>query len=331
MKNKLTVSAPSLKKIKSKYRRYQDWRDEHIKSMRLITVISGITIMILLLFGTKLAPANITVDVTHANQSLDFENGSGSVKLLSKYYNPKENLMVLNIQTTRQLEAGSTVPIPQNQLSFKVQTYNPEEATMQIIPTTSDKFTLVVRHLTPKYRALKVKIVNDTPSTTAYTDPDDTDTKAQKKAYIQSGKTVTLRIVTSKKVVSDSIHDSGRKKFAIETIKNEIGHQQRLIEKNKKDITNAKKLIAIDKNNVKAKKSDDQYNTKGEKQSTKDTIDNLQNDVDSQNKDIESAKNNISTHQEKISLLQQQITDIKSGVYKLPGEVQSTQNSNFSK
>lgn len=324
-------SLPLLKKTQAKYRRYQDWREEHVKAMRLITVVTCMAIMVLLLLGTKLAPENITVDVTHNNQSLDFQNGSGSVKLLSKYYNPKENLMVLNIQTTRQLEAGSTVPIPQNQLNFKVQTYNPEEATMQIIPTTSDKFTLVVRHLTPKYRALKVKIENNTPTATAYTDPDDGDTKAQSRAYVKDGKTVTLRIVTSKKVLNSSIHDNGRKKFAMTTISSEIKHQQKLISQKKQEIKNANKLIAIDKNNIRAKKTDDQYNTENEKKATKDTLDNLKNDIDSQNKDIESAKNSIPVHKQKIDLLQQEISDIKNGVYKLPGEIQSTQNSNFSK
>lgn len=319
------------KKLKNKYSRFQDWHDEHVSVIRILTVISCVAIMGLLLLGTKFAPVPLQVNVTGVNKTLDYENESGSIKLLSKMYNPKENIMVLSIQTTRQLDAGSTVPIPQNQLKFKLQTYNPEKATMQIIPTTSDKFTLVVRHLTPKYRALKVKVINNTPTSTPYVDGDDSDTPAQKRAYKEAGKTVTLRVVTNKKMINSSIRDSGRKTFAIQTTKREIDHQQNLITSNKKKIIAAKKLISIDKNNIAAKKSDDQYNTTGEKKSTQDTLDNLQSDIASQNATIKTNQDAIKIHNQKIELLQQQIADVQSGVYKLPGEIQSTQNQNFAK
>ncbi len=308
-------------KIKQKFQIFKDWQHANIRVFRISFVTFLLSTMGILLVGTKFAPQQITVNgLTDVGSELSFNDSNGysggSIKLLAKKYNPREKIMVLEFKTERDVPGASAVAIPAKNLDFSLTTVNPQQATMQVVPTTSDHLSILIRNLTPKYGAMRISITNNTPAS------------FDEKKAPKEDRTIDFKFKADmqKQNIDSSLTDMSQKDFAIEATKKEISSQKSNIKKHKLNIANAQKIINTDQSTIEDQQKEYKYKSASGQKKIDDTIESLKDDVDSQEENIEKEKKNINTDKERIELLNQQILDIQSGKYKLAKTIKSIQS-----
>ena len=306
--------------------KYKSWQRAHLRITRILTAGTLMGLMGLLLLGRSLAPKQFNVSgLTPVNSELTFANDSGSIKLISQQYNPQERMMVLGFKSSRQVSDSDTLPIPIEDLKMALVTATKQQAKMQVIPTTSNKFTVVIRHLTPEFGAMRLTIKNLTLNSnqTAGANTDDSQTDDQE------NQSVDFKFKSDMQKVDSSLKNMSNKDFAIATTQAEIKHQNDLIKKHQTTIADAKKIIKTDESNIDSQNKEKQYKTGGELKAVEKTIENLSKDIGNQQDTISDMEGSIKVDQKRINLLNQQILDIQSGKYKLSNDIVSSQSKDI--
>lgn len=246
-----------------------------------------------------------------------------TVGMTKKSYNPKANLMQVNIELKNGDMGGSVYP----RLKFLTKTlHNQPNVKSEVIRAGDSSYILVLRNLKPKFGAVLIKIstdlkTNETAQESNLSDEDlgssneiisknDTISKKQ----LDNG-TVNIYINEVNKLKNENLKVKSKKQYLIETVNNEIDHlnaEKKLI---KKHIESSQVKIEMDKKAIKKTEEEKKYNTDKEIKKINRENEQTISDIETNESNIKKLKTSYYERNKKIKLLKKKIYDIKNGEF----------------
>ncbi len=199
-------------------------------------------------------------------------------------------------------------------LKFKVATVVNQKIKMVVIPTTENKYVVMIDHLNDNFQAIQFTLVNDAPQVQS----DNSDSKTGKP---------TVKFVINDKSSINKTHVSSLKPedFAIRSIDGEIKDRRRKVKIQKNKISDYQIGIAADNDKIKTKKVNRKYEVPSQQEKTDSDITTLEDDRDQLKSSIVTANHRIGSLNAEQELLEKKQKAIKDGTYKLPKVTKSTQ------
>jgi len=272
----------------------------------VIVYLSLMTILLVGAFiGRREEPVNITDSKLKTYQSVG--DGTVNVALISKAYNPSKHMMQLEFSAQG---SNGLSTLTGNEVSFSGNVVR-GNAAISVIPTINNHWTILVTGLQKDFGALEINAKSNIPVKPSLTNTQNTNSKPK---FSITQKHVRV----DKKLVKQSI-----KSVALTAVKNEITKQEKSIKNLKKKISDGKKLIEFDNNQIQKLQQNADTLTNSEANDAADTIQNLNQEIAATNGTIDSSTTKIASKTKTISQLTDKQTAIKNGTFDFPAKIET--------
>ena len=304
------------RKIQHVVHRWQEWNDDHATVRRL--TITGILVvgMAGLFISTKIlpGPSQYTTSPLHQAENLG-SNGSTTVTLTSRAYNPVKNFMVI----TFKVSADASQALDPNNIAIRVKTLSSAKVTYQLVPLLNGRYVVILDNLPHDYRAVQLKVINKQGSVEDLTS---SSSSVAKDPVSGTSKNAYAFIINQDKKLNDrKLKRLSQKEYLIEDLQDAIKQQQQRQVKLKSNIKAYQKQLAADQAALAQIDANKQYSVNKNSASSK-TLE-AQTDIESQQASIKSAKRSLKRSKQQVWLYRKQIQDIRTGKYKLHGKVKT--------
>lgn len=248
----------------------------------------------------------------NAYQTFSGSSSSQGVKLIDRAYSAKQKRMIATFEM--QSSTDPATEITSEYLKFKVATVVSQKIKMVVIPTTENKYVVMVDNLNDNFQAIQFTLINNTPQVQT----DTTDSNEAKP-------TVKFVINDKNSINKQNVSSLNPEEFAIKSIDGEIKDRRRKVKVQKDKIHDYQTGIAADTDKIRTKKVNRKYEVPSQQEKTDSDISTLENERDQLKSSIASANRRIGSLNAAQELLKKKQKAIKDGTYKLPKTTKSTQ------
>lgn len=317
---------------------------KYLKRRKLVrkTIIFYLLVIpiVLLVIGGFASPTRKTYKDNQLAPEQTFLNGSGSMTLASQEYSKKNNIAVLEYDTsdaTSSIEKG----INTNNLDwyFFIDTKEDVSKTfMEVIPVTDSKVYVVFKNLPEEYDVLVVRAFNKTAT------EDDVDVTLKnyedykreqenrvswKKEDKKQSNNVDFYITEQSGLLKHKyIKDLSREKFALSVFNEEKVFQREQVNKMNNAIEKLSASIEEDNATIEQLTKELKYLVGDDLVKQQDKIDTLQKGIDIKITKIETAKENLKTLDIIIKNLNKSTKEVKNGTYDFGTPIRTGNNGN---
>ncbi|MDR3241738.1 MAG: hypothetical protein LBT37_06160 [Lactobacillaceae bacterium] len=278
------------------------WRQ---RAYVIIYVLLMVSLLVGAMIGRREEPVNISDTKLQTYQAVG--DGTVNVALVSKSYNPSKHMMQLEFSA--QSSNGLTT-LTGNEVSFTGNVVR-GNAEISVIPTINNHWTILVTGLQKDFGALEIKTKSNIPVKPSLTSTQVTNAKPE---FAITQKHVRV----DNKLVKQSI-----KSVALTAVKTEIVKQENSIKNLKKKISDGKKLITFDQNQIQKLQQNADTLTNSEANNAADTIRNLNQEIAATNGTIDTSNSKIASKIKTISQLTDKQTAIKNGSFDFPAKIET--------
>jgi hypothetical protein len=276
-----------------------------------VYIILYVLLMSLLLLnaavGRREEPSNISDTQLKSYQTVG--DGSISLALVSKAYNPQKNILELEFKANGN---NGLTTLTGNEIEFSGSVVR-GKAMINIIPTINNHWTVLVTNLDPKFGALSIKVESNIP----------------RKPTLNSSKfenvKPTFTVTQAHTNTNSNLEVQSIKSVALTAVDSETMKQKKLIKTLENQISDGQKLIAFDQNQIKKLQQNSNTLTSSEAQKATETITNLNQEIELTDETTASAKSKINSKNKIIDQLNDKKNAIKNGSFKFPAKQQTGQ------
>ncbi|MDT2482610.1 hypothetical protein [Enterococcus avium] len=295
---------------------------------KFITILTMLFLWIGLQLGAIFSPNRERYTAQQLEPSQTFSNGSGEISLVKQTYSSKNNLIILEFETSDNLSNLGNGINPKN-LKWKLYAKNKSDKTeMEVIPIIDNKISAVIRNIPTDFEAIAVDVKN------LSVDSNNIDLNVEDYDEVKSDQTVeknddnVIQFIISEKseeLKHKKITDVSREDFALKQLKSEKSFQ--LAQKNKleKSIHKLERSIAEDEVAKENLQRESEYLVGEDKVSNENNITSIDRNIENKNNSITTATENIENIKHKVESINKKIEDVKSGDFEFSSPVQKVQ------
>lgn len=315
-----------LDKIIGVFRKFREWRYDHLLLSKLLVPGLIIICMAGLLVMTRTIPKTSTERDTALNSYIDVgTSGSYQIEMLSRSYNKEQNFMVIKFQVKGQ--TNQTVAM--DDIKLKLAMMRKQNLSYSVIPLANDQIVMVINNLKPGYRALQITVSSKSADSTQLqseigSDPlEESSSSSMVTSSSKSENSTKIYINESNKFVNNKTKKYTQKQYAIQALNTSIKTLEGKRDKVNKLIEDYNNQISTDNKKITEANIDSQYEASDSSSSNSDAS-NYQNDISQINDSIQDAQDNKKIINEQIRLYRKQIQDIKDGKYQFTSTTKTT-------
>lgn len=303
------------------------WLEDHTIHRKVFTFFALLLAWLSLLVGALASPERIRYTKEELNTRQVFGNGSGEVTLVSQVYSPKTKMIVLSFQTkdsTSSVREG----IVSQELTWHL--YGKKkgiQATMEVIPVTDNKLSVVIRHVPSDFDTFAVEITNHT-ALYSSVDVDIASSKDSSQASLKQKKTdgnsVQFYITTANKdLKTKQITSVSREAVALAAVREEKAFQEDQMQKLKSSIEQLKQSIKTDQTTKESLEIESKYLSGSDLETNQKKVETLETEMTTKTKAIDKALSNIQLVDEKLANLTKKETAIKDGSFQFTDAIKT--------
>lgn len=303
------------------------WLEDHTIHRKVFTFFALLLAWLSLLVGALASPERIRYTKEELNTRQVFGNGSGEVTLVSQVYSSKTKMIVLSFQTkdsTSSVREG----IVSQELTWHLYGKKKEtQATMEVIPVTDNKLSVVIRHVPSNFDTFAVEITNHTPLSSSI-DVDIASSKEDSQVSSKQKKTdensVQFYITTAnKELKTKQITSVSREAVALAAVREEKEFQEEQMQKLKSSIEQLKQSIKTDQTTKESLEIESKYLSGSDLETNQKKVETLETEMTTKTKAIDKALSNIQLVDEKLANLTKKETAIKDGSFQFTDAIKT--------
>lgn len=319
----------SMKKLK-KIIKY--WK-KHLIFRRFVVFLGLFSIWFSLLLGAFLSPERVTYSKDLMATQMKFNNKSGEINLVKQTYSEETGVILLEFVTddyTSSISKGITA----SNLSWKLRAKVPSDnLSMDIIPLTDNRITVVVKGVPKNFDALGIVITNGTVvdknldigidkygSNQSFR----TKNKSNNQTTKDGDDTIQFLVTTqSTDLKKKSIENLSRERFTLKVLNDERKFNLKQITKLNKAIQALESGIIENNKTLEALNKEAKYLVGTNLEEKNKEISEVTADSLSKAKSITTAQENIKTVNNNIEALDKSIAAVKDGTYEFNSPITS--------
>ncbi|MGG6795835.1 UNVERIFIED_CONTAM: hypothetical protein KB582_08460 [Streptococcus canis] len=306
---------------------FKVWLEDHTIHRKVFTFFALLLAWLSLLVGAMVSPERIRYTKEELNIRQIFGNGSGEVTLVSQLYSPKTKLIVLSFQTkdsTSSVREG----IVSQELTWHL--YGKKkgiQASMEVIPVTDNRLSVVIRHVPSGFDTFAVEITNHTALSNELdvniaSSKDSSQTPSKRKKTDENS--VQFYITTAnKELKTKQITSISREDIALAAVKEEKEFQEDQMQKLKNSIEQLNQSIKTDQTTKEGLEIESKYLSGVDLEANQKKIENLETEMITKTKAIDKAMANIQLVEEKLANLTKKETAIKDGSFQFTDAIKT--------
>ncbi|HEM3615000.1 TPA: hypothetical protein U1C34_000692 [Streptococcus suis] len=306
---------------------FKVWLEDHTIHRKVITFFALLLTWLSLLVGAMVSPERIRYTKEELNTRQIFGNGSGEVTLVSQLYSPKTKMIVLSFQTkdsTSSVREG----IVSQELTWHL--YGKKkgiQASMEVIPVTDNRLSVVIRHVPSDFDTFAVEITNHTALSNEL-DVNITSSKDSSQTSLKQKKTdensVQFYITTAnKELKTKQITSISREDIALAAVREEKEFQEEQMQKLKSSIEQLNQSIKTDQTTKEGLEIESKYLSGTDLEANQKKIENLETEMMTKTKAIDKAMANIQLVEEKMANLTKKEIAIKDGSFQFTDAIKT--------
>lgn len=303
------------------------WLEDHTIHRKVFTFFALLLAWLSLLVGAMVSPERIRYTKEELNTRQIFGNGSGEVTLVSQLYSPKTKLIVLSFQTKDSTSSVREGIVSQELTWHLYGKKKGTQATMEVIPVTDNKLSVVIRRVPTDFDTFAVEITNHT-ALSSRIDVDITSSKDTNQTSLKQNKTdensVQFYITTAnKELKTKQITSISREDIALAAVKEEKEFQEDQMQKLKTSIEQLNQSIKTDQTTKEGLEIESKYLSGVDLEANQKKIENLETEMITKTKAIDKAMANIQLVEEKLGNLTKKETAIKDGSFQFTDAIKT--------
>ncbi|GAA0054368.1 UNVERIFIED_CONTAM: hypothetical protein KB570_01585 [Streptococcus canis] len=305
------------------------WLEDHTIHRKVITFFALLLAWVSLLVGAMVSPERIRYTKEELNTRQVFGNGSGEVTLVSQLYSPKTKLIVLSFQTKDSTSSVREGIVSQELTWHLYGKKKGTQATMEVIPVTDNKLSVVIRHVPKDFDTFAVEITNHTALSSSVdvdiaSSKDTSQTPLPLKEKKSDSKSVQFYITTAnKELKSKQITSVSREAVTLAAVKEEKEFQEDQMQKLKTSIEQLNQSIKTDQTTKEGLEIESKYLSGADLEANQKKIENLETEMITKTKAIDKAMANIQLVKEKLANLTKKETAIKDGSFQFTDAIKT--------
>lgn len=284
---KLNLHVPTWPEIKF-------WmEDGKVIRQRFLVGAYGLLMMILLIgafVAARTAPVNIKPTKVGTTGSIG--RNSASIKFDSARYNPKNNLIQINISGSD----TSGVILSGKDISVSGESINGNEK-VTMVPTTNNHWTLIVNNLDEHWGGFKLKIKSEIPQA-----PNTVNNSEQ-------AQTFGININQSNIKNDSSLKKTSYKEVMLNALAKENDRYERLIKNDNSDINKLQDVIDFDNQKIDEFGNQQGVVTSSDKRKQADSIQKMRDEIATTQTQINEKNNKLKSHKKYLTQVKQKQTD----------------------
>lgn len=303
------------------------WLEDHTIHRKVFTFFALLLAWLSLLVGALASPERIRYTKEELNTRQVFGNGSGEVTLVSQVYSPKTKMIVLSFQTKDSTSSVREGIVSQELTWHLYGKKKGTQATMEVIPVTDNKLSVVIRHVPSDFDTFAVEITNHT-ALSSSVDVDIASSKDSSQASLKQKKTdsnsVQFYITTAnKELKTKQIASVSREAVALAAVREEKEFQEDQMQKLKSSIEQLKQSIKTDQTTKESLEIESQYLSGSDLETNQKKVETLETEMTTKTKAIDKALSNIQLVDEKLANLTKKETAIKDGSFQFTDAIKT--------
>ncbi|GEE06305.1 UNVERIFIED_CONTAM: hypothetical protein KB573_01495 [Streptococcus canis] len=303
------------------------WLEDHTIHRKVITFFALLLAWVSLLVGAMVSPERIRYTKEELNTRQVFGNGSGEVTLVSQLYSPKTKLIVLSFQTKDSTSSVREGIVSQELTWHLYGKKKGTQATMEVIPVTDNRLSVVIRHVPSDFDTFAVEITNHTALSNEL-DVNIASSKDSSQTLSKRTKTdensVQFYITTvNKELKTKQITSISREDIALAAVKEEKEFQEDQMQKLKTSIEQLNQSIKTDQTTKEGLEIESKYLSGADLEANQKKIENLETEMITKTKAIDKAMANIQLVEEKLANLTKKETAIKDGSFQFTDAIKT--------
>lgn len=303
------------------------WLEDHTIHRKVITFFALLLAWLSLLVGAMVSPERIRYTKEQLNTRQVFGNGSGEVTLVSQVYSPKTKMIVLSFQTKDSTSSVREGIVSQELTWHLYGKKKGTQATMEVIPVTDNKLSVVIRHVSADFDTFAVEITNHT-ALSSRIDVDITSSKDSSQTSLKQKKTddnsIQFYITTAnKELKTKQITSVSREDIALAAVREEKEFQEDQMQKLKSSIEQLNQSIKTDQTTKEGLEIESKYLSGADLEANQKKVVNLETEMITKTKSIDKAMGNIQLVEEKLANLTKKETAIKDGSFQFTDAIKT--------
>lgn len=303
------------------------WLEDHTIHRKVITIFALLLAWFSLLVGAIVSPERIRYTKEELNTRQVFGNGSGEVTLVSQHYSPKTKMIVLSFQTKDSTSSVREGIVSQELTWHLYGKKKGTQATMEVIPVTDNKLSVVIRHVPSNFDTFAVEITNHT-TLSSRIDVDIASSKDASQTSLKQKKSddnsVQFYITTAnKELKTKQITSVSREDIALAAVREEMAFQEDQMQKLKSSIEQLNQSIKTDQTTKEGLEIESKYLSGTDLEANQKKVENLETEMITKTKAIDKAMANIQLVEEKLSNLTKKETAIKDGSFQFTDAIKT--------
>lgn len=303
------------------------WLEDHTIHRKVFTFFALLLAWLSLLVGAMVSPERIRYTKEELNTRQVFGNGSGEVTLVSQLYSPKTKLIVLSFQTKDSTSSVREGIVSQELTWHLYGKKKGTQATMEVIPVTDNRLSVVIRHVPSDFDTFAVEITNHTALSNEL-DVNIASSKDSSQTLSKRTKTdensVQFYITTvNKELKTKQITSISREDIALAAVKEEKEFQEDQMQKLKSSIEQLKQSIKTDQTTKESLEIESQYLSGSDLETNQKKVETLETEMTTKTKAIDKALSNIQLVDEKLANLTKKETAIKDGSFQFTDAIKT--------
>lgn len=306
------------------------WFRENVIKRKLVIFSVLFTTWLSLLLGAIYSPQKLVYTDEQLKTKRTFENGTGEIKLTSQVYSPDTGIILLQFETK-----DSTSPVNRGidakRLEWNLYARNNQaETSMEIVPITDSKISVILRKVPRNFDAFAIDVVNETVAASlidvSVTSPSsDEDIVSKDKEESEENVVQFYIAMQNSQLKTKKIENVSREEFALSEIREERNFQEDQVKKLKHSIKLLEDAIEDDESRKTGLVKESQYLTGDDLESVRKDITLLESNIEIKKNSIETAKNNITKTEDKISALDLKEAAVKDGTFEFLSPIETVE------
>ena len=306
---------------------FKIWLEDHTIHRKVFTFFALLLAWLSVLVGAMVSPERIRYTKEELNTRQVFGNGSGEVTLVSQVYSPKTKLIVLSFQTKDSTSSVREGIVSQELTWHLYGKKKGTQASMEVIPVTDNKLSVVIRHVPSDFDTFAVEVTNHTALSNEL-DVDIASSKEDSQVSSKQKKTdensVQFYITTAnKELKTKPITSVSREAVALAAVKEEKAFQEDQMQKLKTSIEQLKQSIKTDQTTKEGLEIESKYLSGTDLEANQKKVENLEVEMTTKTKAIDKAMANIQLVEEKLANLTKKETAIKDGSFQFTDAIKT--------
>ncbi|QYU56862.1 hypothetical protein K1728_06605 [Weissella confusa] len=264
------------------------WQENnHVQRQRwfVFTILGVVAILFIhAKYVARTEPVNVRATQIGSSQNIGYNANGMSIKLDDAKYNNQNQVLMLELSG----QSNNQVLLTGDELKITGSLLGKAAGQYQLIPTTSNHWTVMITDLPKTWGAVQVQLRSTLP-----------EPYQQGNSANDKNREGRIRLVQSKVTIDHKIDEQSATKVVKQAVSEQIKATQKVIKHKRTAIAQNKKTIASDEQRITQLKSDAAMQNTSEQKAAEKSIETLQNDIAQREDDVKSLEKQVN-HQEKI-------------------------------